>query len=133
MQPADSPELAAFLGGERDLAGFTHREHVRMAYELLRREEFAEAVPRYTRALRVMLARAGRPEAFHLTVTMVFLALIAEALERAPAADFEAFAREHPELLDKSLVSHWYRPERLASPAARRAFLLPDLAAREPG
>lgn len=133
MQPADCPELAGFLRGERDLAGFTHREHVRMAYELLRREEFAAAVLRYAHALRVMLARAGRPEAFNLTVTMVFLALIAEGLEHAPAADFDGFAREHPELFDRSLVSRWYRPERLASQAARRAFLMPDTPAREPG
>lgn len=67
MRRDDCPDLTCFLRGERDPAGFTHREHVRMAFELLRRHEFAE-----------------------------------------------------------SLLPHWYRPERLASAAAHRMFLMPD-------
>ncbi len=39
---------------------------------------------------------------------------------------FEAWLAKHPELLDRSLLQRWYRPERLNSPAARRSFLLPD-------
>ena len=35
--PAD---LARFVRGETDPATFTHREHVRMAFELLRRCDF---------------------------------------------------------------------------------------------
>ena len=80
----------------------------------------------FSQALRVMAARAGKPEAFNQTVTIAFLSLIAERMEGAGALDFAALLRAHPELLDKRALSRWYRPQRLASEAARRAFLLPD-------
>jgi len=88
-------DLAAFLRGEIESGAFPHREHVRMGFELLRRHDFSETAHHYSRALRTMAARAGRPEAFHQTVTIAFLSLIAE---------------------------------RMALDAARRSFLLPDLA-----
>jgi hypothetical protein len=123
--PADGTELGRFVRGEIDAAHFPHREHVRMAFEMLRRHEFAEVVLHYSRALRIMSARAGKPEAFNQTVTIAFLSLIAERMDGS-ATGFTAFARAHPELLGKSVLSRWYRPERLASEAARRVFLLPD-------
>lgn len=125
MRPADCPDLERFVRGDLDPAQFPHREHVRMAFEMLRRHEFAETVLLYSRALRALTARAGRPEAFHQTLTIAFLSLIAERMEGG-AGDFAAFAHQHPELLEKSVLSRWYGPERLASAAARRIFLLPE-------
>jgi hypothetical protein len=43
-------------------------------------------------------------------------------------ADFAAFQRDNAELFEKNALARWYRPERLASDAARRTFLLPDCA-----
>jgi hypothetical protein len=126
---ADS-DLERFVRGEQDPADFPHREHVRMAFELLRRHDFAEVVLHYSRALRTMTARIGKPQAFHQTLTIAFLSLIAERMEQCgPQADFATLVREHPELLDKAALARWYRPERLASEAARRTFLLPEPAA----
>jgi len=119
-------ELAAFLRGEIDSAAFPHREHMRMGFEMLRRHNFSETAHHYSQALRTMAARAGRPEAFHQTVTIAFLALIAERMARADTADFDAFARANADLMDKTALARWYRPERLALDAARRSFLLPD-------
>ena len=123
---AECPDLERFLRGEIDAAGFPHREHVRMAFEMLRRYDFAESVLHFSRSLRAMTLRAGKPEAFHQTVTIAFLSLIAERLEAEPCEDFGAFARDNPDLLDKSMLTRWYRPERLASERARRTFLLPE-------
>jgi len=128
---ADGPELERFMRGEIPAAGFPHREHVRMAFEMLRRHDFAETVLHYSRALRAMTARAGKPEAFHQTVTIAFLSLVAERMESGSADDFAAFARDNSDLIDKAALSRWYRPERLASAAARRTFLLPDPAGRD--
>jgi hypothetical protein len=122
---ADCPDLERFVRGEVDAADFPHREHVRMAFEMLRRHDFAETVLHYSRALRAMSARAGKPQAFNQTVTIAFLSLIAERLERGQPADFAAFQRDNAELFEKNPVARWYRPERLASDAARRTFLLP--------
>lgn len=124
--PADCPDLGRFLRGEIDPAAFPHREHVRMAFEMLRRHDFAEAVLHYSRSLRTLAARAGKPGAFHQTMTIAFLSLIAERMESRGADDFAAFAAAHPDLLEKSVLSRWYGAERLASPAARRTFLLPE-------
>ena len=114
------------MRGEIDATGFPHREHVRMAFAMLQRYDFAESVLLYSRALRAMAARAGKPQAFHQTVTIAFLSLIAERLEGGQWDDLSAFTRDNPDLLDKSTVARWYRPERLASEHARRTFLLPE-------
>ena len=122
----DCPELLRFVRGEIPAAEFPHHAHVRMAFEMLRRYDFPETVLHYSRALRVMTQRAGKPEAFHQTVTIAFLSLIAERMESDGAADFAAFACANTDLLEKSALTRWYRPERLASEAARRTFLLPE-------
>ncbi len=132
MPRDDCPDLSRFLGGELDPHAFRHREHVRMAFELLRRHAFPEALLHCSRALRLMLAKAGRAEAFNLTVTVAFLSLISERMLRGDAGDFEAFARANPDLLGKSILARWYRPQRLGSEAARRTFLMPDPACDEP-
>lgn len=59
-------------------------------------------------------------------MTIALLSLIAERMQREPVRDFDDFARAHPELFGASLLPHWYRPERLASAAAHRMFLMPD-------
>ena len=125
MHP-DCPELARFVRGEIEAAAFPHREHLRMAFEMLRRHDFAETVLHFSRALRAMATKAGKAQAFNQTVTIAFLSLIAERMEQSAAADFAAFERAHPEVFEKQALARWYRPERLASQAARRTFLLPD-------
>jgi hypothetical protein len=122
----DCPELERFVRGEIAAAGFAHREHVRMAFEMLRRHDFAETGLHFSRALRTMAQRAGKPQAFHQTVTIAFLSLIAERLEGGGWSEFADFARDNPDLLEKGLLARWYRPERLASEPARRTFLLPE-------
>ena len=125
MHP-DCPELERFVRGEIDASAFPHREHVRMAFEMLRRHDFAETVWHFSRTLRAMAAKAGKPQAFNQTVTIAFLSLIAERMERDGAPDFAAFVRAHPEMLDKSALSRWYRPDQLSTEIARRTFVLPE-------
>ena len=123
---AEAADLERFMRGEADAANFPHREHVRMAFEMLRRHDFAEAAWLYSRALRLMTARVGKPEAFNQTTTIAFLSLIAERMERGGTPDFAAFVRAHPEMLDKRALSRWYRPDQLATEIARRTFVLPE-------
>ena len=125
----DCPELVKFVHGETDAAAFPHREHVRMAFEMLRRHDFAESVWLFSRALRAMTAKAGKPQAFNQTVTVAFLALVAERLAAAPASGFTAFEGRHPDIFDKTILRRWYSPERLADEITRRVFVLP----RPPG
>ena len=119
--PAD---LAAFLHGEIDAAGFRHRDHVRMGFEVLARHPFLEAAAAVERALKAMTARAGVPGAYHATVTVAFLALINERRAKAPGAEFASFAEANPDLLDKDVLKRWYG-EKLREPLARATFVLP--------
>ena len=128
MTTVESPELARFLRVEIDPAAFPHREHVRMAFEMLKRYDFPETVLHFSRTLQAMAGKVGRPEAFHQTVTIAFLSLIAERMQDGGATDFTAFAQANPDLLDKSVLTRWYGADRLGSAAARRTFLLPDAA-----
>jgi len=123
---AEAADLERFVRGEADAANFPHREHVRMGFEMLRRHDFAETAWLYSRALRLMTARVGKPEAFNQTTTIAFLSLIAERMERGGTPDFAAFVRAHPEMLDKRALSRWYRPDQLATEIARRTFVLPE-------
>ena len=123
---ADREQLERFVRGELDAARFPHREHVRMAFEMLRRHDFAESVWLFSRALRAMTARAGKPQAFHQTITVAFLAVIAERMDRGGALEYAAFESANPDLFDKGVLALWYRPEQLASELARRTFVLPE-------
>jgi hypothetical protein len=123
---AEAAELECFLTGGIAARDFPHREHVRMAHALLCRYEFAAGALRYADALRAMAAAAGHPEAFNLTVTVAFLAVIGERLAGQETRDFAQFVAANPDLLDKRVLERWYRPERLASSVARRQFLMPD-------
>ena len=122
----DCPDLARFVRGEIAPAAFPHREHVRMAFEMLRRHDFAETTLHFSRALRSMAQQAGKPQAFHQTVSIAFLSLIAERMDGAEYRDFTAFECATPDLFEKGMLARWYRPERLASDRARRTFLLPE-------
>jgi hypothetical protein len=123
---ADCPDLERFVRGEVDSASFPHREHVRMAFEMLRRHDFAESVWLFSKALRTMTVKAGKPRAFHQTITVAFLSLVAERMDRDGSPEFAAFERANPDLLVKGALNSWYRPERLRSELARRVFVLPE-------
>jgi hypothetical protein len=123
---AEERTLEHFLRGEVAAAQLPHREHVRMAFEILRRHDYLESARHYSAALRLVSERAGHPQAFSLTITLAFLALIAERMAEAPGADFAGFATRNPDLLDKTVLERWYRRERLTSALGRTTFLLPD-------
>jgi hypothetical protein len=127
MSSADTMLLERFMRGELEAGSFPHREHVRVAFAMLQRHDFAEAVLHFSRTLRAMAARAGKPAAFHQTVTIAFLALIAERMGCGQQLEFASFADANPDLFDKNVLTRWYRPERLATELARSSFVLPDV------
>ena len=125
MHDALPAPLAAFLADRVDPAAFHHRDHVRVAFELLARHPFLEAAPIYAARLKRIAARAGSPGAYHETITVAFLALIGERSATGGYADFDAFAAANADLLAPSVLANWYRPDELATPLARKTFVLP--------
>lgn len=129
MHP-ECPELERFVRGDIAAADFPHREHVRMAFEMLRRHDFAESVWLFSKTLRMMAMKAGKPQAFNQTVTIAFLSLIAERVEQTPQADFITLARDNAGLFDKDALARWHPREQLAAEITRRIFVLPLASAR---
>lgn len=106
--------IEAFEAGRIDGAEFRHASHVRVARGLAERYGHQEGLRRMTAGIRAMAARAGRPEAYHLTITRAWYELIAQVDDPADA----------PELFDKRLLERYYSPERLAG--GRDRWLEPD-------
>ena len=117
--------LDAFIEGTIAPQDFTHRDHVAVAYELLRRESFVRSAVIFVDGLKKLVAAAGVPEKFNLTITLAYLGLIAERLADDKSNSWGAFAQDNPELLDPKILQRWYAPDRLYSETARQVFLLP--------
>jgi len=111
----DNRLLAAFEGGEIDNADFPHERHVSVAWMLAQQHPREEAFARLVAGIRRIAERAGRPGAYHETITRAWFELIAAVDDLA----------RHPELLDKTLLSCYYSTARLA--AGRDRWLEPDL------
>lgn len=118
-------ELFALETGALDPKVFPHPEHVRLGYEMLGRYPFGEAVTRFSRGLKLLAAKAGRPEVYHETITVAFLALINERRAREGQQTWREFKANNADLFDKRCLEKWYSPKQLASDLARRTFCLP--------
>ena len=91
------------------MSAFDHAAHLQLAIEYLREApSLDEATARMAATLRGKAAAAGHPEKYHHTMTVFWMRMVAR-------------------LLDKALPFAYYSPERLASDAARLAWIEPDL------
>lgn len=125
--PRNYAELTdAFEDGSLSPEGFSHEDHVAVAREMLLRHDFMEASRRYAEALQRLTQKAGVPEKFNMTVTLAFMSVISERMARDRGATFAAFLEDNRDLVSGNLLGRWYSRERLVSPAARSAFLMPD-------
>jgi hypothetical protein len=124
MIMSDQEFIDAFVAGQLAPAAFTHRAHLRAAWLLLRTRPFLEACIAMRDGLQLLAAKLGKPDLYHETVTVSFMALVAE---RASAADdWEGFIAVHPELCERGLLDAYYSPALLASSTARTRFAMPD-------
>jgi len=91
------------------VAGFHHADHLQLAIDYLREaDSFEDATARMASTLRAKAEAAGAPEKYHHTVTVFWMRLAAW-------------------MLDKDLPRTFYSDAVLASDAARRGWIEPDL------
>jgi hypothetical protein len=108
---------------------FHHREHCQVAYRYLQGRGLLGALEAFPAALKRFACAKGVSRVYHETVTWAFLLLLNERLERmGRATSWEDFAAANPDLLQKGCLARHYSDELLASPLARRVFVLPDRA-----
>lgn len=120
----DDPDLvAAFERGT--LRAFPHRDHVRVAWILLEREGYEDAVAAMTGGIRRMAIAAGLLAKYHETRTVAWMKLIDAARTPSSATSTE-FVMSRPGLLRSTLLDDHYSAEVLGSPEARSRFVEPD-------
>ena len=118
-------ELAAFEEGTIEPRDFPHREHVRIAYEMLQRYSFGETASRFAQGLRHLARKSGKAQLYHETITLAFLAAIGERMRANHYLDWRQFAAANPDLLDKEALRRWYPRRQLETQLARETFCLP--------
>lgn len=86
-------------------AEFTHRNHVRLAWLYLR-DSGAEAAGRRIGDTILRYATSlGAAKKFDADLTLRWMRIVEEAMQRTPAEDFNTFITAHPELLRRDLLS----------------------------
>ena len=105
---------------------FGHHAHVRAGYLYLKKSNFAEALVRMRRSICAYATHLGKPDRYHETITIAYLALIQQCIvERGDGGGWARFAQGNPELFNPELLGNFYDRDVLQSTLARRVFLLP--------
>jgi hypothetical protein len=126
MHGDDEGFLAALEAGTLPPAAFGHHGHLRAGFLYLRRHDFPGACVAMKRAVQGFAARHGRAGLYHETLTVAYLALIAERLAEEPASlGFDAFLERYPELASRAYFERYYPRGVLEAPETRSTFILP--------
>jgi hypothetical protein len=118
--------VAAFEDCTLPPAELHHRQHVQIAWWMLRQEPADRAIARFVGAIRRYAAHLGKAHIYHETITWASLLIINERLERGGRQrSWPEFARDEADLLARDFLHAYYRPATLASELARRVFVFP--------
>lgn len=128
MTAGERAAFEAFRAGTLSTDAFHHADHVRMAWVYVREFGFDGAARQFVDDLKRFAVAKGVPGLYHATITLAYLALVAERVAATPTGGWERFAAAHPDLLrlKPSVLDGYYTPARLWSAEARAQFLLPD-------
>src|SRR5207248_7941666 len=127
----DDDFVQAFMDGSLPPEQFHHRDHLRLAWLLIRRLDVELATITIASGIQRFAARHGHAEKYHETLTQFWVRIVGHHMVRVrpDITDFETFIATFPQLLDKGLPSrHWQR-ETMGSATARARWVEPDLLA----
>jgi len=125
---ADAELVRAFEECQLPHGSFHHADHIRLAWIYVCRHGAEDAETRLLAGIRKMAQHANRPQKFLYTTTVAWTRLVAAAHRQDPKIEnFADWARLHPRLLDRTLLTKHYSPGRLETEEARSGWLEPDL------
>ena len=107
--------------------GFSHREHLELAWSYLRLYSIDEAAAVMVAAIRHVARLHGAEDKYHETMTRAWLHFVAVHIQRWGADSFEEFLQRNHELLDSKLIQHFYSRGVILSEAARASWTAPDV------
>ena len=110
-----------------DPIDFKHVDHIGVAFVMLTRYDFLNAMYKYSNTISTMANRAGSPEKFNITITLAFLSIIAERMCTTQYQNADEFIQYNQDLVTGNILQKLYSSERLKSSHARVSFLLPDI------
>lgn len=126
----DDEFVQGFLCGSLPPAQFHHRDHLRLAWCLVRRQGTEAASQSITAGIQRFAAAHGRAAKYHETITRFWVRIVGHMAEARPdIAEFSTFLATFPQLLDKDLPYRHWRRETMGSAAARSGWVEPDLLA----
>lgn len=107
---------------------FGHRQHVHVTWLAVRRTGMPAAVALVSEGIRRTARYAGAPQKYHATISRAWVELVAHHATEDRTRDFTTFAARNPALLDKRLLTRFYRSTTLAGMRARTGWVEPDRA-----
>jgi hypothetical protein len=121
---SDDDFLAAFHACALPLASFRHGDHLRLAWIHLHQTSPDHALELVREGIQRYAKHHGVSHIFHETITAAWVRLLATHHE----ATFAQFIEANDYRLNKALLHRFWSPDALASDAAKRGWLPPDLA-----
>ena len=108
---------------------FDHSAHIRLAYVYLCEHAVNGAVARIKTALLAFLTHLGMGESkYHETITRAWVMAVDHFMNRSEAcSSYADLIRLNPQLLDSKIMLTHYSADVLFSPAARQAFVEPNI------
>src|SRR5258708_241633 len=119
---SDDEFLAAFTSCELPATSFRHGDHLRLAWLLLHRMPFEEALALVRDGIKKYAAHLGIPHLYHETITTAWVKLLATHHE----ASFAEFIASNEHHLNVDLLHRFWTPAVLESQAARSGWVPPD-------
>jgi hypothetical protein len=107
---------------------FGHRQHVQLTWLAVRSCGTPGAISLVSEGIQRTARYAGAPQKYHATVSRAWVELVGYHADAHPDDDFDAFVGLNSALLDKRLLTRFYRPATLAAAPARESWVEPDLA-----
>ncbi|WP_028937057.1 hypothetical protein [Pseudonocardia spinosispora] len=111
----------------RDTEHFGHRQHIKLTWLAVLQYGADEATRLISSGIRRTARYAGAPQKYNSTVSRAWVELVSHHAAEAPHRDFDEFVEVNPALLDKRLLSRFYRSATLACANARSGWVEPDL------
>ncbi|KAI9249753.1 flavin reductase like domain-containing protein [Phascolomyces articulosus] len=127
--------MKAFEDSNLDAKLWTHRAHVRMAWNYLRELGKEKATPVIKDAIRRHFEMNPTKQLeYHETITSFYIHLVDLALQQQKQStmvkdedDFFEFMEQFPVLTNRRYIHKFYSPQILKSSKARQHFILPDI------
>ncbi|KAI7863682.1 flavin reductase like domain-containing protein [Spinellus fusiger] len=110
-----------------DRKHWTHRAHIRMAWNYLRELGPEEASPVIKRTIRAHFEKNTQGHKYNDTMSSFYIHLVGLAVkEDGGKDDFFSFIENYPVVTDQSKIMEYYSPSLIASDTARHQFVAPD-------